>query len=1247
MADSNEPTQGHKLTLNGHQTAVCIIPPVHLVDYANQLRAIYDTAYEKWPAHVNLVYPFVSANRLPAAVDLIQSNLTRWAAETGDHGIHLHLNQPGNFPQRQEHVVYLGTRNDNEETEKLRGLQSALLDGFKRPANEQNKIFHPHMTIGQSKATGETKLDFLLAKARLLPPVQWQVHHLAVMVREKASNKMKVWGTINLDEDASFTQIPTIPRPLEQIEEDEKTPSTSSTKSSLSSQGQLYSVPFDEPKTTYHFSQDAGIWTPIEPFEAPEDEEQMPSHFRVASYNVLVLQHPPTTDRFPALLNTLISKSSQADVLLLQEVCDEFLTYILGSESIQNIYPFCTHGPPGENGIGPLPSLRNIVALSRSNFTWSWLPFGTQHKGAVVLCMNELGKMDEPGFAPAVVASVHLSSGLFDHTIAARKQQLQKLFDLFSARYPSNPKVITGDFNMTTSSFTNEEAVQKKMISPQAAATLPVLESMIPSAGYSDAWVVARAEMSDRVSPSRLERDSTELYDGEQGATFDPLENPLAVYEDGKTESLRPHRYDRIIFDKRHLRVTKFNMFGFPIKTIDESTNQIQLQYPSDHWGIRASLEFTLDDEVDSETEAQETIIEVKKAGTGFQDPTKLKSYLADRFIVPSSEEAEKRKTAFSRLKHIIQHGSLLGSGEKQGAARSKVSIIVTPVGSYGLGVWTESSDIDCLCVGSISSRTFFALVIQRLKKGTDAGVKVLRKVKATTGTMLELEIDGIRFDLQYCPAAAVAERWLEASRLPRSHPLFDLALLPLMKLQPYRDQTYLQQTIQSPATFRLLHRIIKTWAKHRGIYSSKFGYLGGVHITMMLSRLLKHLPPNSGSVADILCTFFNYYGNFNWKEDMVYDSTFYKKPPRYHRTPREGMVILTLHTPVTNVARSASVSSTKTVVDEMKRAYNLISDCSADWTRLVGAQTEESASSDEFLKAYTSYIKINVQYWGLSLAKGSSLVGWLESKSLLLLADLHRKLPEVQTRIWPSRFTQNENSDDNFVTQEEREYQGCYLIGLTKAEQSRDSARFIDKAERKQAQDKLQAAIDLFTNHIHGDQKNYDPTSAWVDASHIKQADIGSLHLDKRNWGDYISQDDNLDDSDSEEGGSDVEVNEDDDAEADLLSASKKALRRLGTGTNNKSISAAKLRPASDILSRLRWDPSLGSSEYVVGYEDRFVGAKEIPLDRWKSEQTDEEFIPQHRILYFKRKGDGRVVWDRETRRDEVFGSGVGKGEE
>lgn len=88
-----------------------------------------------------------------------------------------------------------------------------------------------------------------------------------------------------------------------------------------------------------------------------------------------------------------------------------------------------------------------------------------------------------------------------------------------------------------------------------------------------------------------------------------------------------------------------------------------------------------------------------------------------------------------------------------------------------------------------------------------------------------------------------------------------------------------------------------------------------------------------------------------------------------------------------------------------------------------------------------------------------------------------------------------------------------------------------------------------------------------------------------------------------------------------------------------------SKLRPASDILSRLRWDPSLSSEPYTIGYLDRFAGVKEIPLEAWKGESSEEDFVPGHRILWFRRVRDGLLVWDRERRVDLVFGSGSGRG--
>ncbi|KAL4934544.1 DUF504 domain-containing protein [Aspergillus undulatus] len=83
------------------------------------------------------------------------------------------------------------------------------------------------------------------------------------------------------------------------------------------------------------------------------------------------------------------------------------------------------------------------------------------------------------------------------------------------------------------------------------------------------------------------------------------------------------------------------------------------------------------------------------------------------------------------------------------------------------------------------------------------------------------------------------------------------------------------------------------------------------------------------------------------------------------------------------------------------------------------------------------------------------------------------------------------------------------------------------------------------------------------------------------------------------------------------------------------------RLRPAADILNRLIWDESYDSTDYVIGYEDRFEGRMEASLNSWKRESTDDEFIPQHRILYIKRKSDSEIVWDRRRRIDQIFKSG------
>jgi poly(A) polymerase Pap1 len=149
-----------------------------------------------------------------------------------------------------------------------------------------------------------------------------------------------------------------------------------------------------------------------------------------------------------------------------------------------------------------------------------------------------------------------------------------------------------------------------------------------------------------------------------------------------------------------------------------------------------------------------QAIVEHHRAAVMLSDSTDLISTLEAHRMFPNENEVQLRRDAFDCIKTIV-----LGESSNNASSTSDIPMVFVPVGSYGLGVWTSESDIDCLCIGTISSRTFFKLARQRLLRADGQDVRILRKVEANTGTMLELSVNGIAMDLQYCSAARVVER--------------------------------------------------------------------------------------------------------------------------------------------------------------------------------------------------------------------------------------------------------------------------------------------------------------------------------------------------------------------------------------------------------------------------------------------------------------------------------------------------------
>jgi endonuclease/exonuclease/phosphatase family metal-dependent hydrolase len=611
-----------------------------------------------------------------------------------------------------------------------------------------------------------------------------------ILVRERTteqnndSSRMKIWGTVNLSGNTVLEAGSSLAirgeRQMGAESSDEEERQTiggrlmdmshsPQNSQRLTHHSRASKNSKSHPGTTYQFSAATATWQPMPSCRPQPTISQLPSTLTLSSYNVL---HDPsihtlTKYRYPLLLASLLSPSALADILVLQEVCDDFLSYLLSHEGIRNSYPYTTHAPPRQEGIGPLGSLRNVVALSRWRFGWEWLPFDSRHKGAIVLCFETVGKCKDETFYPLVVAGVHLTCGLTDGAVAAKKLQLQSLLGHLSRSHSENSWIVAGDFNITTSRFTIEEAVKLKCISLRTVSDIAEMEMMLAKAGLVDPWIIASAETEEM---ERLTGGYKDVYEGEGGANFDPTMNPLAA-ETVKRNSnnIRPQRYDRILVSGEDLlEVVGFNKFGFPERSGEAADDGgegrgVASRYGSDHWGIRGTLAIDPNlrekqlDNIDIELAS----LQLRKAPSSLSDGAALNTCLMEHAMFPTDEDIHKRNEIFTMVKNILQQSQNQELGNIADGNQSNVSLVVVLVGSYGLGVWITSSDIDILCIGYTSSKVFFTLATQKLKKASHFGVRILRKVNAASGTMLELEFRGVKLDLQYCPATKIVERYV------------------------------------------------------------------------------------------------------------------------------------------------------------------------------------------------------------------------------------------------------------------------------------------------------------------------------------------------------------------------------------------------------------------------------------------------------------------------------------------------------
>jgi endonuclease/exonuclease/phosphatase family metal-dependent hydrolase/2'-5' RNA ligase len=466
---------------------------------------------------------------------------------------------------------------------------------------------------------------------------------------------------------------------------------------------------------TYHFGPER--WTPcrLTPLRSKT--------ITLATYNIFYDSRFPIKIRFQALLSTLLDVQPIPDVVCLQEVTDEFLRLLVADSGIRSRWPLCTHDPTSV-----LPNERNVVCLAQEafRFTWEYAQLN-KHKPAVIL------QASLHGAEPLIIAGIHLTAGLKAPKSLSKLQELDGLTQYLHQQHSSSPWVIIGDFNVPTS----------QAIPPS------IMEN------FHDTWLTVRGSEHG-------------------GATYDPESNALAA--ESVKDDCSPQRYDRIwVRRNAGVKADSIEKFGLG-------------RNASDHYGLIASFSLSVDAELEPMLEASNMALEVSSmhqvshivAGSGMiESDERLEEAVWHAGGFPTTSQRDERVCVATTLRSVLsvntQGRSLVevssDSAPSTIQSQSAVRFEFVPVGSFGLGVDTQDSDVDILVVGNIPPRTFWSLTrallnkaasnllnIGVMEKDQPYPITVKRFVKDTSVPMMELVVGNVRVDMQYCSASKVLE---------------------------------------------------------------------------------------------------------------------------------------------------------------------------------------------------------------------------------------------------------------------------------------------------------------------------------------------------------------------------------------------------------------------------------------------------------------------------------------------------------
>ncbi|TEY45466.1 hypothetical protein BOTCAL_0332g00070 [Botryotinia calthae] len=639
-----------------------------------------------------------------------------------------------------------------------------------------------------------------------------------------------------------------------------------------------------------------------------------------------------------------------------------------------------------------------------------------------------------------------------------------------------------------------------------------------------------------------------------------------------------------------------------------------------------------------------------------------LTQYSQDQFQVPTPGWWEEANLAFQTLQKLLDPQGLgpeeeLDSQDQGGipsARRTRIGalpkLVCFATGSHAIQCTARNETLECVVFGTISASLFIDVFWEAIQKAQveyqDANI-VVSSVQPGAHPVFIIRINNFVFEINYGCCEPFVRRIRNQS--PQNIPLAALQYCDEWSSQQAIRILWLADFVQKYSTLHHAYHYIRAWATVQGLYgSSKIGSLTSVSIIALLRHSLlsdskpHHVKPNDAETLDQKCDNSiiasissgigpeSFQVNLDFKTIIRQFFTYYGKVPEIDLTPYymecgnglfdddEGEYLtenqLTQWVNIYNLYHLQNVdrSTLELLYLKFQLMNSIIESTPAErhphfsyWKNLLASIQQQSMSAKLMGE---DIIQIDFMYSGTSSLEcgrwldmlGDKLV---ELRSYLTSSSSSSPSPAI-LHLWPQPLVDQEADDSTPF------YEGCFLLGIkTTASPDLNSTleKWLSSLQKDKATPPNQKGYLSYTIHTSSSSEipHLRPSTRTFHAPSMPPPNPSHPTI----------------------------------SPSQTLNPNPLTLPRSLPTQKSPPI-----RTAKNILHRLLHDPSYTIESHLIGYRDRHAGIMFKNASDWKLDPMDEEWIPEHKVLYFIQalpKNKKKFIWHREHKLDLLFGSG------